>query len=188
MGGFDGQIFTTIGSILDKFHLSTDEAFRILAEWTNENVPISECNPGEKGIICGVFCWGLADLTLMIQILNGFCWKCIPLKSWKITNGHLGNLKIPENDVLCTHKKTPFDVVGAKKSHVFVLGLDFTGLYFISKLGLQNCMLLSCHVRVSRLINTLELPECEGTSCSKQVQYLKFKWQQRDSNPKSLSS
>ena len=27
------------------------------------------------------------------------------------------------------------------------------------------------------------LPECQGTPCSKQVPYLKFKWQQRDSNP-----
>ena len=28
------------------------------------------------------------------------------------------------------------------------------------------------------------LPECQGTPCSKHAPYLKFKWQQRDSNPK----
>ena len=32
------------------------------------------------------------------------------------------------------------------------------------------------------------LPECQGTLCSKQAPYLKFKWQQRDSNPQPLSS
>ena len=32
------------------------------------------------------------------------------------------------------------------------------------------------------------LPECQRTSCSKQAPYLKFKWQQRDSNPQPLSS
>ena len=32
------------------------------------------------------------------------------------------------------------------------------------------------------------LPECQGTPCSKQVPYLKFKWQQRDSNAEPLSS
>ena len=32
------------------------------------------------------------------------------------------------------------------------------------------------------------LPECQGTPCSKQAPYLKFKWQQRDSNPQSLSN
>ena len=32
------------------------------------------------------------------------------------------------------------------------------------------------------------LPECQGTPCSKQAPYLKFKRQQRDSNPQPLSS
>ena len=32
------------------------------------------------------------------------------------------------------------------------------------------------------------LPECQGTSCSKQAPYLKSKSQQRDSNPQPLSS
>ena len=43
---------------------------------------------------------------------------------------------------------------------------------------LKLCMLLPCHVRV--------LPH--STVClSKQEPYLKFKWQQRDSNPQGLS-
>ena len=37
-------------------------------------------------------------------------------------------------------------------------------------------------------LHTLKLPECQGNPCSKQTQYLKFMWQQRDSNPQSLSS
>ena len=32
------------------------------------------------------------------------------------------------------------------------------------------------------------LPECQGTPCSKQAPYLKFKWQRHDSNPQPLSS
>ena len=35
-------------------------------------------------------------------------------------------------------------------------------------------MLLSCHVHVSEQIHTLYLPECQGTSCSKQARNLKF--------------
>ena len=49
-------------------------------------------------------------------------------------------------------------------------------------------MFLSCHVRVSEWIHALYLPECQGTPCSKQAPYLKFKWLQRDSNPQPLSS
>ena len=51
-----------------------------------------------------------------------------------------------------------------------------------------DCMFLSCHVHVSEWIHTLQLPECQETPCLKQVQYLKFKWLQRDSNPQPLSS
>ena len=37
-----------------------------------------------------------------------------------------------------------------------------------------DCMLLSCHVHVSERIHTLQLPECQGTPCSKQVRNVKF--------------
>ena len=48
---------------------------------------------------------------------------------------------------------------------------------------------ITCHgyVRVSEWIHIVYLPECQGTTCSKQAQYLKFKWQQQDWNPKPLS-
>ena len=49
--------------------------------------------------------------------------------------------------------------------------------------GTFDYMFLSSHVRVSEWIYALCLPECQGIPCSKQVQYLKFKWLQRDSNP-----
>ena len=51
-----------------------------------------------------------------------------------------------------------------------------------------GCMFLSSHVHVLELIYTLSLPECQETTCSSQAQYLKFKWQQRDSNPEPLNS
>ena len=51
-----------------------------------------------------------------------------------------------------------------------------------------ECTFLSCHVRISERIHTLKLPERQGTPCSKQARYLKFKWQQRDLNPQTLSS
>ena len=49
-----------------------------------------------------------------------------------------------------------------------------------------DCTLSSCHVRASELIYTLQLPDCQEMSGSKQAWYLKFKWQQRNSNPKPL--
>ena len=51
-----------------------------------------------------------------------------------------------------------------------------------------DCMSFSCYVRVSESIHTLYFPKCQGTPCSKQAKYLKFKWLQRDSNPHPLSS
>ena len=39
------------------------------------------------------------------------------------------------------------------------------------KSSFYHCMFLSCHVRVSE-----ELLKCQGTLCSKQVQYLIFRW------------
>ena len=44
--------------------------------------------------------------------------------------------------------------------------------------ALTLCFILS-HTR-SEYIHTLWLPDCQGTPCSKQVQYLKLKWLQRD--------
>ena len=38
--------------------------------------------------------------------------------------------------------------------------------------GTFDCMFILCHVCFSELIYTLELPECQGTPCSKQVQNL----------------
>ena len=46
-----------------------------------------------------------------------------------------------------------------------------------------ECMFLSCHVRVWEWIHTLQLPECQGTPCSKQARNLKVKWLSLDSNP-----
>ena len=54
--------------------------------------------------------------------------------------------------------------------------------------GAFDCIFLSILVRVWQWIHTLELPECQGTPCSKQAPYLKIKWLQRDSNPQPLSS
>ena len=41
-----------------------------------------------------------------------------------------------------------------------------------------DCMFLSCQICISEWIHTLQLPECQETPCSKQVQNLKFKWLQ----------
>ena len=46
-----------------------------------------------------------------------------------------------------------------------------------------DCILSLCHVRVSEWIYTLQLPECQGTLCSKQARYPKFKWKQQHLNP-----
>ena len=54
--------------------------------------------------------------------------------------------------------------------------------------GVFDCMFLPCHVRIPEWIHTLYFPEFQGTTCSKEAQYLKFKLLQRDSNPQPLSS
>ena len=54
--------------------------------------------------------------------------------------------------------------------------------------GAFDWIFLSCHVRVWQWIHNLQLPECQGTPCSKQPPYLKNMWLQRDSNPQPLSS
>ena len=46
--------------------------------------------------------------------------------------------------------------------------------------GAFDYILLSCHVRVPECIYTLCFHECQGSSCSRQVRYLKFKWLKRD--------
>ena len=57
---------------------------------------------------------------------------------------------------------------------------------------LKNNNLIACYYHVMYAFQSeftiYQLSECEGTPCSKQTWYLKFKWQQRDSNPQSLSS
>ena len=54
--------------------------------------------------------------------------------------------------------------------------------------GAFDCMFLLCHVSVSKRIYALYLAECQGTLFPKQLQYLKFKWLQLDSNPQPLGS
>ena len=51
-----------------------------------------------------------------------------------------------------------------------------------------DCMSLPCHVGVQIESTLCSLPECQGMPCSRQVQNLKFKWLQLDSNPQPLSS
>ena len=60
---------------------------------------------------------------------------------------------------------------------------------------LQNCKLKSstvCYYHITYEFQSestiCSLHECQGTPCSKQAPYLKFKWQQRDSNSQPLSS
>ena len=54
--------------------------------------------------------------------------------------------------------------------------------------GAFDCIFLSCQVRISEWIHTLQLPECQGTPCPKQVRNLKVKWLQPDSKVEALSS
>ena len=60
-------------------------------------------------------------------------------------------------------------------------------LHYVSKPNLTVCY---CHVTHEfQSESTLySLPEYQGAPCLKQAQYLKFKWQRRDSNPQPLSS
>ena len=53
--------------------------------------------------------------------------------------------------------------------------------------GAFDSILSSCHVRIWDWMHTVHLPECQGTPCSKQSRYLKFKRRQRSSNLQPLS-
>ena len=57
----------------------------------------------------------------------------------------------------------------------------------ILRINRKGLYVLVIHVCVSERIHTPWLPECQGTLCSKQVQNLKFKGLQLDSNPQPLS-
>ena len=54
--------------------------------------------------------------------------------------------------------------------------------------GAFDSVFWSCHVGVWERIHTLQLPECQGTHCSKEVPYLKIKWLQRHSKPQPVNS
>ena len=58
--------------------------------------------------------------------------------------------------------------------------------------GEMDIMLTVCYYHVTHAFQSestlYSWPECQGTLCSKQARYLKFTWQQRDSNPPPLSS
>ena len=53
--------------------------------------------------------------------------------------------------------------------------------------GAFDCMSLPCLVRIIEPIQTLYLPECEGTCSPKHERYLKFKWLKRECNPQPLN-
>ena len=59
------------------------------------------------------------------------------------------------------------------------------------KMGLSSHNKIVCYYHVTydfEIESTLlSFPECQGTPCSKQEPYLKFKWQQQDLNPEPLS-
>ena len=58
----------------------------------------------------------------------------------------------------------------------FVFSLQRTEVFLEDSWTFMVGLFLSCHVHVSEWIYTLELPECQGTPCSKQAWNLKFKW------------
>ena len=106
--------------------------------------------------------------------------------SWKYhkTRGEIGQYETCWNRT--GNKKVGNMTSGKLKFHCE--NICIKAYYFSRRLCSIACMLLSCHVRVSEWNYTLHLPECQGTPCSKQARCLKFKWQQRDSNPQPLSS
>ena len=82
------------------------------------------------------------------------------------------------NHLLCKRKLNHFTKLSKWLSWV-----ASTYLY-----GVFDYIFLSCQVGVADLIHILYLPECQGIPSSKQVQYLKMKWLQCDSNPQLLNT
>ena len=87
-----------------------------------------------------------------------------------------------------------------RKSHAYLTG--FLNLYYEipganptkckNRISSRGVLLTVCYYHVTYKFQSestlYRLPECQGTPCSKQAPYLKFKWQQRDSNPQPLTS
>ena len=63
---------------------------------------------------------------------------------------------------------------------------------FLPRIHKYKLILTVCYYHVTYELQSestlYSLPECQGTPCSNKAPYLKFKWQQRDSNTQPLSS
>ena len=99
----------------------------------------------------------------------------ITIKIVKLANKQIdGNLKNCINDCI-KQNQFPNGLKRADIKPTFKKGpLDKTNYRPIGILPTVS-MFLSCHVRVSELIHTLQLPEYQGTPCSMQARNVKFK-------------
>ena len=87
--------------------------------------------------------------------------------------------KCPKND--CNGTRTQNHLVHKRPlKHLAKLAKWLSCTVSTYLYGAFDCMFLSFHVRVSEWHHTLQLPECQGTPCSRQARYLKFKWGKRD--------
>ena len=86
------------------------------------------------------------------------------------------NLKKCENLCLCFYPTwfRPSGRWAKPKMFLQLFPISWEGLVWMRK-WLSHCMLLSWQARVSDWIYTSQLPECQGTPCSKETRYLKFK-------------
>ena len=68
--------------------------------------------------------------------------------------------------------------------YMFLFPLSCCG---IPDLALRILKMLILNVRISEWVHTLYFPESQGTPCSKQARYLRFKWLHRDLKPQPIS-
>ena len=61
---------------------------------------------------------------------------------------------------------------------LFTINVSIATVYLHGNKNYHDCMFLSCHIHVSEWIHSLQLPECQRTTCSKQLP----NWRLKDCN------
>ena len=124
--------------------------------------------------------------------------------SWKLTLQYTWLIILqPKKSIVIVTSKFSFttqshstiyvwQLTTSKISHIFaeyISVVEIMQIYtkILLSTKIPNKMILSCHIRVLEWIYTLYLLECRANPCLKQLQYLKYKWVQRDSNPQPFS-
>ena len=142
---------------------------------------IIELNPEYSSLRCislYVFIMSHTCFRVNLHSIFSWCQELLPRNRRDMWNWSYCNGARTHNHLV--HKGT--------LNHLAKLTKSFSWIVSPYLYGAFDSMFLSYHLRVSEWIYTLYLTESEGTPCSRQAWYLKFKWLPRSSNQQPLRS